>query len=273
MNLKKIKEILKGKDINFKDKKVQAISGVVAGALIIAVAGTMILHNKSIENNNVAIEKNIEDKTSEDDVLEEINEELEAENTVESEEVVESTEEHVYDENCNHSTEELTETASSTTADNKAASTESNTNQETTTSNKKTSSSSSNNTNTSNGSIHTHNWKPITDQVYHDEVGHWEDVVVTPAWTENVPVYEERELSICNGCGKDITNDPWGHIEEQMLQGNTSCGGYHSQWKQVQVGTNAVNHPAVTEKKWVVDKAAWTETVTTGYSCSCGATK
>ncbi len=34
-----------------------------------------------------------------------------------------------------------------------------------------------------------------------------------------------------------------------------------------------VNHPAVTEKKWVVDKAAWTETVIVGHSCSCGATK
>ena len=31
---------------------------------------------------------------------------------------------------------------------------------------------------------------------------------------------------------------------------------------------------AVTEKKWVVDKAAWDETVTTGYKCSsCGTTK
>ena len=34
-----------------------------------------------------------------------------------------------------------------------------------------------------------------------------------------------------------------------------------------------INHPAVTEDRWVVDKAAWSETVTTGYKCSCGATK
>ena len=37
-----------------------------------------------------------------------------------------------------------------------------------------------------------------------------------------------------------------------------------------------VHHPAVTheEKVWVVDQAAWDETVVTGYVCSgCGVTK
>lgn len=41
-----------------------------------------------------------------------------------------------------------------------------------------------------------------------------------------------------------------------------------------QTGTNTINHPAVVEKKWIVDKAAWVETVTTGHTCSgCGAKK
>lgn len=49
-----------------------------------------------------------------------------------------------------------------------------------------------------------------------------------------------------------------------------SCGGG---WKigSVQVGTK--HHDAVTKQIWVVDKAAWDETVITGYKCSCGATK
>ena len=35
-----------------------------------------------------------------------------------------------------------------------------------------------------------------------------------------------------------------------------------------------INHDAVYDKKWFVDKAAWDETVTTGYRCSsCGETK
>ena len=57
-----------------------------------------------------------------------------------------------------------------------------------------------------------------------------------------------------------------------MLNGEP--GGWTTEYKKVQVGTNKVEHLAVTDKKWIVDKAAWTETVTTGYKCSgCGATK
>lgn len=124
------------------------------------------------------------------------------------------------------------------------------------------------------GSTHSHNWVAQTKQVYHKEQGHYENVLVKPAWTEQVPVYEERERSICNGCGKDITADPWKHIKEQMLAGNSKCGGYHSEWKNVQVGTKTVKHDAVYKKKWVVNKKAWTETVVTGHKCSgCGQTK
>lgn len=114
----------------------------------------------------------------------------------------------------------------------------------------------------------------LLQQVKHDEVGHWEDVVVKEAWTESVPIYEEKEVLICNGCGADITSDPWGHIEDQALAGNMACGSFHGDYQQVQVGTNTINHPAVVEKKWIVDKAAWVETVTTGHTCSgCGAKK
>lgn len=127
---------------------------------------------------------------------------------------------------------------------------------------------------TSKPEAHTHNWVAITQQIHHDEEGHWEEYVVTPAWTEEVPIYENREVYICNGCGADITSDPDKHMYEALLAGNTKCAGYSSDWKQVQVGTNKIEHPAVMDKKWIVDKAAWTETVTTGYKCNgCGATK
>lgn len=119
---------------------------------------------------------------------------------------------------------------------------------------------------------HSHNWVAQTKQVYHKEQGHYENVLVKPAWTEKVPVYEERERSICNGCGKDITADPYTHNENHMLNGEK--GGWHSEWKKVQVGTKTVKHDAVYSKKWVVDKKAWTETVVTGHKCSgCGQTK
>ena len=133
---------------------------------------------------------------------------------------------------------------------------------------------SSNSGGTSKPEAHTHNWVAITQQVHHDEEGHWEEVVVKPAWTEEVPIYEDREGAICNGCGADITSNIDKHMTDNILAGNMACTGWHTDWKQVQVGTNKIEHPAVTDKKWIVDKAAWTETVTTGHKCSsCGATK
>lgn len=129
------------------------------------------------------------------------------------------------------------------------------------------------NSNTPNPPAHSHSWNPVTDTVWHDEVGHYETVVIKDAWTEEVPIYEEREVAICNGCGADITSNIDKHMTDNILAGNMACTGWHTDWKQVQVGTDKINHPAVTEDRWVVDKAAWSETVTTGYKCSCGATK
>ena len=62
-------------------------------------------------------------------------------------------------------------------------------------------------------------------------------------------------------------------MTDNILAGNMACTGWHTDWKQVQVGTEEVKHGPVYDKKYVVDKAAWDETVTTGYQCSCGATK
>lgn len=135
---------------------------------------------------------------------------------------------------------------------------------------------SSNSGGTSKPEAHTHNWVAITQQIHHDEEGHWEEYVVSQAWTEEVPVYEQRETLICNDCGADLTSmsdsELTAHIKSHILNGGK--GSWRTEYKQVQVGTNKIEHPAVTDKKWVVDKAAWTETVTTGYKCDgCGATK
>lgn len=120
---------------------------------------------------------------------------------------------------------------------------------------------------------HTHNWVAVTKTVHHDEVGHNETYqeLVKEAWDEEVPIYEESERSICNQCGADITN----HIDEHF-KANWNCSGYHSEWQDVQVGTNKIHHDAeyVTKTRYVVDKAAYDETVVTGYKCSeCGQTK
>ena len=273
MNIEKIKEII-------KNKKVQAISGAVAGALIIAVAGTMILHNNNIENKTIAIENKLEDK-----------EELTVEDTDQDKEVEENTDEHIHDENCNHDEENSTsqennqvvEQNNNNSSTNKQEETNQNNSDKkvsTTTqtnannSNKSDTASNSNSNTNINRNEHTHSWVEVYKDVYHAEEGHYENVLVKEAWTETVPIYETKIVNICNGCGADITGNEITHAKEQMLAGNMACSGFHNEQRQVQTGTNTINHDAVYEQKWVVDKAAWTEKVLSGYKCnSCGATK
>ena len=101
-------------------------------------------------------------------------------------------------------------------------------------------------------SEHTHNWVPQTTTIHHDAQY---QTIHHDAITE--------EIYICNNCGANITGDPWGHINDSFLNGDGSCGGYHSEWK--------VTSPAWDETKEV--SPAWDETITTGYTCSCGAVK
>ena len=105
---------------------------------------------------------------------------------------------------------------------------------------------------------HSHSWTPVTTVIHHEAQGHYETQVVQAAWDEQI--YENR--SICNGCGKDITNNIE-HIFE------CDPGSYSN--KNIQVGIK--HHDAVTKQVWVVDKSAWDETITTGQKCSCGAKK
>lgn len=122
---------------------------------------------------------------------------------------------------------------------------------------------SSNNSN-NNQQGHTHSWVQQYTTVYHEEVGHSEQVWVVDAQAWDEPVYEGHY--ICNKCGADLgTGNPAAHSAECR-------SGYHTE--NVQVGT--IHHDEVGhyESKWVVDSQAWTENVPNGYSCSgCGATK
>lgn len=118
---------------------------------------------------------------------------------------------------------------------------------------------------------HQHNWVAQTKTVHHDAqyktVHH--DAVTHQVWHD--PVTEEHY--ICNQCGADITSDPWGHINNSLMNGG-NCGGYHSTYVTVKQGYNeTVTDKAAWDEQVLVSKA-WDETVTTGYKCSsCGATK
>lgn len=295
MKFEKIKEIL-------KNRKVQIITGTVAGVLALTVVGTIILNNKNVENKNIIVEK--DDKKASNKENDEIKEQLEElksidtsnmsdEEKKELENKIADTEKKVANNNDEAGKEVTSNTSTSkpnstsTTIENSGTSTNTNKGSN---SNSKPSSGSSSNSNSSNNTggsstsgstggntsnkeeSHTHNWVPITSVLHHDEQGHNEKVLVSEAWTEEVPIYEEQYRAICNTCGEDITSNYAEHIKQHMLNGEG--GSYRNEVVQIQVGTNKINHDAVYEDKWIVDKAAWDETVTTGYKCSsCGATK
>lgn len=62
------------------------------------------------------------------------------------------------------------------------------------------------------------------------------------AWTEQVPVYSSKEVSICNVCGQDITGNTSAHAKAHMMAGEGS--GHHSEVRKTVSGNNTVNHPA-----------------------------
>lgn len=62
------------------------------------------------------------------------------------------------------------------------------------------------------------------------------------AWTEQVPVYGTREVSICNICGEDITGNTSAHGKAHMIAGEGS--GHHSEVRREVTGYNTVSHPA-----------------------------
>ena len=304
MNIHKIKEML-------KNRKVKIITGSVAGVLVLTLAGTMLVHNKKAENKNIAIEKNTEkDKILDDKKEKSTNEDKDNKEKLEElkkidtsnlsdeekkglENKIADAEKKVANNDNGGSSEEVTsntpnltsnsssnsssEPSSSQTSSNSGTSNSSQSSGSTTINQTSSENSNSNGGSTSGGTstqthTHTHNWVPVTTVVHHDEEGHWENVLVSEAWTEEVPIYEEREVMICNGCGADLTNLSESDFEDHIFQ--SGHGSWREEWKQVQVGTNKINHDAVYDKKWVVDKAAWDETVTTGYRCSiCGETK
>ena len=92
--------------------------------------------------------------------------------------------------------------------------------------------------------------QPIYQTIHHDEVGHWETQVIQEAY--DIPVYERKIIG-------NQTGRVYNSLDEFSMQDDD--GGYHV--GDVQVGTT--HHDAVTQEVWVVDQAAWDQTVIVGY--------
>jgi hypothetical protein len=93
---------------------------------------------------------------------------------------------------------------------------------------------------------------PTYTTVNHPEQGHYETHVVQEAWDDDQ--YEARVVGISSG---HIYNS----VEDFIDNGDLYSDGNYTV-KQVKVGS--VHHDAVTTQVWVVDQAAWTETVASG---------
>lgn len=98
---------------------------------------------------------------------------------------------------------------------------------------------------------HEHDWQPVTDK-------QWVPNIVTVQDAYDEPIYEYVE--VCS-CGEEF-KDGVAAAEHAMAQ---ESGRHNSHTEKRQTGTK--HHDAVKE-----DQGHY-ETVTTGYKCSCGATK
>ena len=142
----------------------------------------------------------------------------------------------------------------STSSDNK-------TNTATTTS--KNNSSSSN----SSSSQHTHNWVAQTKVVHHDEVGHYEQVKTGTTYFGGEPIVHD----ICNTCGYDLTaNGVAADEHAEYHWSRDERAGHHTEVLGYTEGHSENQY----KTKYIIDQAAYDETVVTGYICNeCGAKK
>lgn len=93
---------------------------------------------------------------------------------------------------------------------------------------------------------------PTYTTVTHPEVGHYETQIVQEAWDD--PQFDTAVVGLQSGHIYSSVDD---FAENSDLYGDGSYA-----LRQVQVGS--VHHDAVTTQVWVVDQAAWTETVASG---------
>ncbi|MEG2017576.1 MAG: hypothetical protein RR128_03860 [Clostridium sp.] len=119
--------------------------------------------------------------------------------------------------------------------------------------------------------IHTHNWKEVYEEVYYEEEGHYESILVSEGWMENIPSYVSVSLGMCSLCKGDIEANAEEHLNMHTQNGEEA--EYVIGEKQVHEGDFEKYHPAQYVQKWVVDTPARTESVLSGYKCECGETK
>lgn len=74
-------------------------------------------------------------------------------------------------------------------------------------------------------------------------------------WDEQVPIYDDVEVSICNVCGADITGNEVAHAKQHALAGEG--GGHHNDYRSILVGYETVHHEAVGHWETVENGGHW----------------
>ena len=153
---------------------------------------------------------------------------------------------------------------SSSSSKNSSSKTSSSSSSKNSSSSSKTSSSSSSSSSSSKPSSNSSGSSKVWHEAVYKTVNHpaetkkvW--VVDKAAYTYEEPIYEERDRTICNECGADITENLIPHMKNHILNGEN--GSYRNEWVNVQVGTKTVEVPEEGHWETKVVKEAWTEKV------------
>lgn len=263
---------------------------LLAMSLSLVIASSLVLGGCGSKNESVATSTEVEEAvegtekaTEKEEIVKstetEKAEEIKVETETETEKAIESTESEVSVKDTSSS--EVKESTSG-----KSKETTTSTSGSTSVSNTSGSSTSGGTSSSNTETPHVHNWVAVTSTVNHpaethqEDQGHYETVVDSEAWDEEVTDFDNICITCYNRSGEVIRlhsqEEVRAHIDYHSSIGDSS-GNYG--WKRFPTG-EYIHHDAVTHQEWVsnmvtvVDKEAWDEEVITGYVCSeCGATK
>ncbi len=96
------------------------------------------------------------------------------------------------------------------------------------------------------GSTAAKRWIPDYKQVWVED---------SAAWDEQVPIYSDIEVSVCNVCGAEITGNEAAHAKQHALAGEG--GGHHNDYRSVITGYETIHHDATGHYETVEDGGHW----------------
>lgn len=109
-----------------------------------------------------------------------------------------------------------------------------------------------------------YDWEDMLETVHHDEVGHYDNVLVD---YDSIEKYH---------CGSSACKDsPWFYSYDELSKHDQIVHGYTVSLDQLKsMCYTSYDRKPVYEERWVVDTEAYNETVVTGQKCKkCGAIK